>query len=147
MYGSSKNAPRLSQRPNAGTSRNGNGAPNGTCNLKAKRENIFWGPCNWKTIHSVAATYNPSKRSAFLRWIKAYADLLPCEKCSRHMKENLKVLPPEEYLDSREDLFRWSYRFHDLVNRTKDYPTTSPPFDTIKNYYFDGLYNCEKCSV
>jgi len=117
-----------------------------TC-LVEKKENMFWGPCFWKTIHTVAAAYNPLKKKAFVQFINSLAELLPCEKCSEHMKHNLKSFPPTNFLGSRDELFLWAYRFHDIVNRSKEYPINSPPLATVKRYYFDGIYSCNKCKV
>lgn len=118
----------------------------GTCTLE-KNENMFWGPCSWKTIHTIAAAYDPSRKVAFLQFINSLPYLWPCEKCRQHMKENLRKFPPSEFLDSRDDLFLWSYRFHDLVNRSKDHPSKSPPFAEIKKYYYGGIYECENCKL
>jgi hypothetical protein len=117
-----------------------------SCSIE-KAENMFWGPCFWKTIHTIAAAYNPSKKNSFLLFINSLPDLLPCKKCSEHMRQNLRVFPPNGFLSSREELFTWTYRFHDIVNRSKEYPTTSPPLATVKKYYYEGIYSCEKCNL
>jgi hypothetical protein len=42
--------------------------------------------------------------------------LLPCSVCGDHMLANLKSEPIDNYLQGRESLFKWSVKFHNLVN-------------------------------
>ena len=106
----------------------------------------FWGPSVWKTIHSMAAAYDPSNKSAYGMFVNSLPDLLPCQQCREHLKENLKKLPVELYLDNRHNLFFWSYVLHDTVN--KSLGKTSPPYDQVKKEYFDAVGSeCSKCKV
>ena len=108
--------------------------------------NDFWGPCCWKTIHSFVTTYEPSMSKAFISFINSLAVLLPCEKCRNHLKDNLKAIPLEPYLENKDRLFLWSFLIHDRVN--KQLGKKSPPFKTIKKIYFGGLsVHCASCEV
>jgi hypothetical protein len=119
-----------------------------TCKTTSEREgNLFWGPAYWKTLHSIAASYDTSKRAAFVTFINVLPALLPCAACARHLKENLQRFPPTDFLGSRDDLFTWMYRLHDLVNRSKDNPSVSPPFNEVKQFYYSGIWQCEKCRI
>lgn len=97
----------------------------------------FWGRHVWTTIHSIAAGYEPSMSNAFVSMIDSFTKLLPCPKCREHLKQNLKILPIEPHLKDRHSLFKWSYSLHDKVN--KQLGKKSPPFDMMKQYYFQGV--------
>jgi excinuclease UvrABC ATPase subunit len=116
----------------------------------------FFGPSAWRTIHSAAATYDPSKRSSFKAFIENYFANLPCKVCSGHALKNLKDYPIDQSLGSAEELFFWTYSFHDMVNKqinkanknVSGYtPKVSPDYITIKKMYFDALTGdgCKDC--
>ena len=56
--------------------------------------------------------------------------ILPCDKCSVSSQETIDVSLLEKALESRESLIRWSYNFHDKVNKKLN--KTSPGFETFK---------------
>jgi Erv1 / Alr family len=134
MYGGTKSKPVPKKR-------------SATPTYTERRGNFFWGPAYWKTIHSACATFDPANRESFLLWIYSFPDQLPCSICASHMIKNLKIFPPEEWVGSRDNLFVWSYRFHDMVNRSKDPPTVSPPFEQVKKFYYGSIFNCAKCAA
>lgn len=106
----------------------------------------FWGPPVWHTIHSTAASYKPHQRASFKRMMNTWTEMLPCDECRGHLKENLKRLPVDNYLDNNHNLFLWTYFLHDLVN--KQLGKHSPPYKTVKEYYFKGLGpECTQCSL
>lgn len=117
--------------------------------LRGKYPNSFWGPGTWRLIHSMAINYepNPVKKKAFLQFIYSLPELLPCEKCRIHLRNNLRKNPPERHMASKEKLFLWTYRLHDVVNRQKDYPTVSPPYDLVRKYYMEKVASCNSCSA
>ena len=106
----------------------------------------YWGPAVWRTIHSFAAAYTPDKKQYVKPFLKSTGALLPCEDCSEHMPENMKILNVDDYLDDNHSLFLWSYMFHDLVN--KQIGKTSPSYETVKVEYFNSLgEKCASCST
>jgi hypothetical protein len=113
----------------------------------------FWGPPVWRTIHIFAASFRPQHSQAFLNFAYSLEELLPCEECRAHLKENLKVLPPEKYLSNNHTLFFWSYALHDMVNQqhnlhSKGKKKRSPPYDEVKNDYFKALVgDCKVCEI
>ena len=59
---------------------------------------------------------------------------MPCEECKRHLNQNLKSMPLSDVsLSNRDNLFLWSYRLHDLVN--KQLHKKSPYYLPLANYY------------
>lgn len=112
----------------------------------------FWGSSAWKTIHSMAMTYTPDQKENFKQFIYYFFSLLPCKSCKKHALDNLKKLPPDDYLSSRDDLFFWTYIFHDTVNsqinaKKEQAPKISPPFLKVKAQYYSALIddNCPDC--
>jgi hypothetical protein len=84
----------------------------------------IWGQNFWILIHTIAK-YVPvdsngqiplEARLIFIDFIKCLEKLLPCEKCRRHMTENLKKYPTENYINSRLNLFSWTVLVHNEVN-------------------------------
>lgn len=123
--------------------------------VKSNRD--FFGPSAWCTLHSFAATYEPSRREDFKMFITSFVRLLPCEKCRKHAIKNLEDFPVEQALDSRDKLFFWTYAFHDFVNKQinadnkkngRNIPEKiSPPFPDVQKMYYDSLTGpgCEEC--
>jgi hypothetical protein len=112
----------------------------------------FWGPSFWKTIHCAAAAYKPESAHAFQCFVNSMTELLPCDECRGHLKENLIKYPVDNFLNNNHETFFWSYVLHDAVNQQHNHykpnkpPKISPPFDTVKQYYFEALSEeCKAC--
>lgn len=114
----------------------------------------FWGPSEWKSLHSKCAVYKPQYAESFKAYINSLPDLLPCEECGNHFRANLKKYPVDTYLGNNHDLFFWSYLIHDVVNlqinasKPSQPKKISPPFDKVKQYYFRALgEDCKVCNT
>ena len=80
-----------------------------------------WGPFFWHTMHLVALGY-PSKptyaeKRAAKEFFESFTHLIPCPTCKMHYAEHLKNNPLTPSLDTRHDLFQWTIRIHNLVNK------------------------------
>jgi Rps23 Pro-64 3,4-dihydroxylase Tpa1-like proline 4-hydroxylase len=78
-----------------------------------------WGPHIWASIHLMTYVYpdKPSeerKRSIQLL-LENICINLPCPLCSSHCQAFMKQYPPK--IESREDLKRWAFDFHNSVNK------------------------------
>lgn len=105
----------------------------------------FWGPCFWRALHSFAAAYRPEQvvRQAFKQFVYSLIGVIPCKGCRDHFRKNLHQLPlTDDFLQNNNTLFLWTYLLHDLVN--KQLNKVSPPFETIKQLYFDSKV-CHSC--
>lgn len=94
----------------------------------------FYGPHQWSSLHAKIAKYDPNtQKKSMEQYLNSLKELLPCEKCRIHYKQNLNNRPFEPYLNDREALFHWSYQLHDDVN--KQLNKKSPSYSKIKKYY------------
>jgi len=57
--------------------------------------------------------------------------ILPCDKCSHSSQRNVLKTDWEYILSSRDRLIKWTYDFHDKVN--KKLGKESPSFDHFMN--------------
>jgi len=80
-----------------------------------------WGPFFWHTIHIVALGYpkNPTytDKKCAKEFYESLSFLIPCAICREHYKEHLGKNPLATYLDSRNDLIKWTVNIHNAVNK------------------------------
>ena len=81
-----------------------------------------WGPSLWHTLHVMSFNYpvKPTKKNKadYKRFINCLRCTLPCGKCRKNLKKNLKEVPlKEKDLKNRESFSRWVYNLHELVNK------------------------------
>lgn len=95
----------------------------------------LWGPYFWQTFHFTAFGYpenpNETDKSAYKTFYIHFMKILPCDKCSVSSQEIIEINLLEKALESRETLIRWSYDFHDKVNKKLN--KKSPSFETFKH--------------
>mgnify|MGYP001417318275 CR=1 FL=1 len=108
----------------------------------------IWGPYIWKTIHFVAHGYpenpNDEDKQAYRDFYRNIMKVLPCDKCSISSQELFIKSNLNHSLNSKEDLIKWAYTFHDSVNNKLG--KTSPSFEdytntiTLSNTGFDYTF-------
>jgi len=80
-----------------------------------------WGPFFWHTIHIVALGYpkNPTytDKKCAKEFYESLSFLIPCAICREHYKEHLVKNPLVTFLDSRNDLIKWTITIHNAVNK------------------------------
>lgn len=84
----------------------------------------FWGPHAWFFLDNVAFSY-PKQPSSYHK--KIYKDffisignILPCESCRIHFKQNLKKLPlTDTILSNRNAFIEWFFSIHNLVRTSQ----------------------------
>jgi hypothetical protein len=72
-------------------------------------------------MHLVALGY-PTKptyaeKRAAKEFFESFTHLIPCPTCKMHYANHLKNNPLTPNLDTRHDLFQWTIRIHNLVNK------------------------------
>ena len=80
-----------------------------------------WGPFFWHTMHITALAYpkkpNYSEKRAAKEFYESFVYLIPCPVCRVHYSTHLKANPLTPSLDSNEDLFKWTVKIHNLINK------------------------------
>ena len=96
-----------------------------------------WGPHGWQFIHYVALGYpeQPTEKDkvAYKTFFESLQNVLPCQSCATHYRENLRKLPISTHLKDRESIMRWTIDIHNEVNISKGRPVVS--YDTALKLY------------
>jgi len=98
-----------------------------------------WGPPLWYVIHMQALMY-PSKptrqeKQKMISFFEGLVDVLPCQSCSTHYKQELARLDRTKTFGSRDALFGWTVRFHNSVSKRTKNPQPQRPVSFWKEYY------------
>lgn len=103
----------------------------------------FWGPSGWRFLHLVSIGYEPSQRTAMLRFLEALPYVLPCKFCRSSLITYYDDLPPEDHLDSGQALSKWMWKIHGKVNaklRTQGQQIPpDPTYAMVKKVYTERL--------
>ena len=97
-----------------------------------------WGPFFWHTMHLVALGY-PTKptyaeKRAAKEFFESFTHLIPCPICKLHYADHIKQNPITPSLDTKKDLFQWTVKIHNLVNKDLNKPEYSDT-DAIAFYH------------
>jgi hypothetical protein len=81
----------------------------------------IWGPHAWAFLHLTAFSESEefdSKRTIYYKQLfQILQELLPCEKCRNHLRENLGKLPNLDTIQTKKELIHWVTKLHNLVNQ------------------------------
>lgn len=85
----------------------------------------IWGPPAWTLLHSITLEYPdcPTKenKTDMINFINALGQVLPCNQCKNHFKDNLKMHPlTNTILSSKTELAKWMIDMHNDVNKIND---------------------------
>lgn len=97
-----------------------------------------WGNATWMAIHSVAYAYKPSveNKIKYLTFFENLGYVLPCDECKIHYRQNFKLDEITVALESHEQLFRWTYDLHNLVNKQTGVPESKwPTYESVKKRF------------
>lgn len=96
-----------------------------------------WGPYVWGAIHLICLgapeKLDSTQQQAYRQFFEQLPYVLPCASCSEHLQQNLGKVPISGSLATREDLFAWSVRLHNLVNAQLKKPELS--LDQARQYW------------
>lgn len=88
-----------------------------------------WGPSTWTFLHLAVMAepddFDKSRLMLYKRFYTLLQELLPCQKCRMHLKDNMKSLKNIESLGSKRELFDWTTQLHNLVNKANNKPLYS----------------------
>ena len=98
---------------------------------------IVWGPFFWHTMHIVALGYAKHPTYTDKKCAKEFYEsltfLIPCSVCREHYKEHFASNPITPFLDSKEDLLKWTIDIHNKVNKLLNKPQWTEA-EVIKYY-------------
>lgn len=106
----------------------------------------LWGPSGWLFLHCVSFGYpykidptNPehlAKQDDYYRFFYYLGKVLPCKYCRNSYDEFFASNSPIRHLGSREELAKWLYDVHNMVNDKLGVPACErPSFEEIKQRY------------
>ena len=81
-----------------------------------------WGPPLWHSLHIISFNYpvKPSKeqKEHYYNFFFNLKNIIPCKYCRDNYEKNLKIQPLNKTnLKNRENLSKWLYEIHELVNK------------------------------
>ena len=98
-----------------------------------------WGSSAWKFLHIIALSFpkNASQqiKNDYKSFFLSLDKILPCEKCQKHFQKNKNKFPIEDYLNDPHDLFSWTVKIRNEVQKSLN----KPLWDELK--LRDSLYN------
>lgn len=106
-----------------------------------------FGPGGWFSIHLLAINAKTAQeKDHFIRFMNLFCQNFKCKECQGHCSEYLKTNPPETYLNKDvyinekygtiPGVFKWSWEFHNAVNKRLHKPEMS--FESAYKYYLPG---------
>lgn len=88
-----------------------------------------WGPSTWAFIHLTAMAepenFDKSRLVFYKQLFLLLQELLPCERCRIHLKQNMAKLKDIEKIRSKRELFDWTTDIHNKVNEMTKKPILS----------------------
>jgi hypothetical protein len=96
------------------------------------RNSTQFGPGSWFSLHTYAAnSFSAERKAAFIDFVNIITSNLKCHICRGHAIQYVTANPPAlmynlQDPDGREiGLFKWTWIFHNAVNRRLGYPEMS----------------------
>lgn len=101
---------------------------------------IMWGNSIWACIHYIAlgapAHLTQQDKQNYKNFYLMIGHVLPCQKCSHNFQKHLFEIPIDNYLSTKDQLFEWTVKLHNLVNQEQNKPQWS--VEQAKLYYLNN---------
>lgn len=110
-------------------------------------DSTIWGPGAWIFLHSITFNYpiNPTskEKQEHYNFFKNLENIIPCEICKNHYKNNLQRFPlSNNVLSNKNNLIKWLIDIHNSVNQLNNKRIYS--YDEVikiyNNKYFEKSY-------
>ena len=102
-----------------------------------------WGKYFWNCFHLAALGYSETptmeERDQYREFYVNFGKVLPCGKCRANYARHLAEVPIELFLFGRSQLFDWTVRVHNIVNRELNKPEMA--FDMAWQLYTKDIYD------
>jgi hypothetical protein len=111
-----------------------------------------WGPHGWFFIDSIVLSLptklNYEQKNIYKNFFTSLQDILPCEGCREHYKQNLIKYPlTDVILSKKENMIKWILNVHNNVRRdAKKIPISINQYFEYYNKQYDDNYNKNKIS-
>lgn len=110
----------------------------------------LWGPYGWEFMHYTSFSYPefPTKqdKESYYKFYVSIGDVLPCEKCRIHYKQNMVKHDLLDALDhGKQGLVRWVLDMHNEVNIIKGREIWSierllDKYKKVTNDYYNEMF-------
>lgn len=88
-----------------------------------------WANPIWFVIHFSAYhapnVINNQWAISYKSFISSLQYVIPCPICRTHLRENLPLVPIDNYINTKQNIFKWSVELHNIVNKSLDKPIIS----------------------
>jgi hypothetical protein len=109
----------------------------------------IWGKAGWTFLFSVALDFpeRPDFQEIhnYKRFFTYLQYVLPCEVCRLHYASHLREITIDPYLTSRDNLFLWILKMHNLVN--KQIGKSPIARSDVMRLYFNNQINVIDCRM
>lgn len=112
-----------------------------------------WGPHGWFFLDSIVLSL-PNKlsyeqKNIYKNFFTSIQDILPCEGCREHYKQNLIKYPlTDVVLSNKENMIKWILNVHNNVRRdAKKIPISVTQYFEYYDKQYDDNYNKNKNKV
>lgn len=89
----------------------------------------LWGPSTWTFLHlavlSEPENFDKNRLVFYKQLYLLLQELLPCQICRIHLKENMAALKSIDTLKTKRELFDWTTDLHNRVNKRNNKSTYS----------------------
>jgi hypothetical protein len=98
-----------------------------------------WGPAIWHSLHTISFNYpidpSPEDKKNYKSFIMNLKNVLPCGKCRKNLKKNMKKLPlTNKDMESRNTFSKYIYDLHEVIN-TMLGKKSGLSYDDVKERY------------
>jgi len=77
-----------------------------------------FGPGIWFCLHLNAACAQTNiQKQVFVEQVTMLGEHFPCENCKKHFNKYITEHPISNYMNVENGLFRWTWEFHESVNK------------------------------
>jgi hypothetical protein len=107
-----------------------------------------WGPSAWHFLHTISFNYpvNPTEneKKNYMDYILSLQYVLPCGKCRKNFKNNLKKLPINmEKMENRTTFSKYIYDLHEVINDML-HKKSNLTFEEVRERYEHFRARCVK---
>lgn len=106
----------------------------------------IWGPPMWHFLHTMSFNYpvepTMQQKRQYRQFVLSLQNILPCGKCRKNLKENLKTQPLLlKHMESRKSFSRYIFDLHEAVN-TMLHKKSGLTYEQVQSRYENFRARC-----